>query len=160
MKNQVSKLVLAGAFAACAFGGLAVGNAWATLGAGISTTIVSGPTRLGAIDVRSESEVNEVEIKTGGLSDVYTVLNVVSPGGHTGWHSHPGPSIISVKSGVATEYHADEPDTPHFHPAGSTFVDDGKGTHIIRNEGSANLELVAFQILPAGAARRIDRPVP
>jgi hypothetical protein len=160
MKGQTSKLVLAGVFATCVFGGLAVGTAWATLGAGISTTIVSGPARLNPIEVRSESDVNEVEIKTNGISDLYTVYNKVVPGGHTGWHSHPGPSIITVKSGTATEYHADEPGVAHVHEAGSTFVDDGKGAHIVRNEGTVDLELVAVQILPAGAPRRIDMPAP
>lgn len=160
MTKQTSKLTMAAVFATCAIGGVAVGTAWATLGAGITTTIVSGPTRLDPIDVHSNSEVNAVKLKTHGFSDVYTVLNVVAPGGHTGWHSHPGPSIISVRSGVATEYHADEPNTPHVHLAGSSFVDDGEGTHIVRNEGTTNLELVAFQILPAGAPRRIDQPAP
>jgi hypothetical protein len=28
------------------------------------------------------------------------------------------------------------------------------------NEGSTDLELVAFQIIPAGATRRIDEPAP
>ena len=82
------------------------------------------------------------------------------PGGNTGWHSHPGPSIISVKSGTATEYHADDPVTPLVHPAGTSFVDDGQGAHIIVNEGTTDLELVAFQILPKGAPRRIDEPAP
>lgn len=160
MTKRTSRLALAGVLATCTIGGLAVGAAWATLGSGITTTIVSGPTRLDPIDVHSNSDVNAVKIKTHGFSDVYTVLNVVAPGGHTGWHSHPGPSIISVRAGVATEYHADDPGTPHVHLAGSSFVDDGEGAHIVRNEGSTPLELVAVQILPAGAPRRIDQPAP
>ena len=27
---------------------------------------------------------------------------MLSPGGFTGWHSHPGPVLITVKSGAAT----------------------------------------------------------
>src|SRR5262249_5157007 len=133
---------------------------WATSGMGISTTIISGPTALGEVHLNSMSEINDVKIKTKGASDVYVVYNKIAPGGHTGWHSHPGPSIISVKSGTATEYHGDDPLTPIVHLAGSAFVDDGEGAHIIVNEGNADLELVAFQILPFGAPRKIDEPAP
>jgi hypothetical protein len=160
MNKHILRLVVAGAFVACAFGGIAIGIAWATPGQGITTTIISGPTQLGGIHLKSESEFNGVKIKTEGLSDVYVVYNRLVPGGHTGWHSHPGPSIISVKSGTATEFHADDPDMPIVHPAGTSFVDDGEGAHIIVNQGTTDLELVAFQILPAGAPRRIDEPAP
>jgi hypothetical protein len=39
-------------------------------------------------------------------------------------------------------------------------VDYGDHAHNIRNEGTVNLELIAFQILPEGAPRRIDQPAP
>ena len=156
------KLMLAGGFVACAFGGFALGLAWATTGSGITTTFVVGPTPalLDEIHVVSETPDHGVMIKTRELSDVYVVKNVIVPGGHTGWHSHPGPSIISVMSGQATEYHGDDPGTPIVHPVGTAFVDDGSGAHIIVNEGTTELVLVAFQILPHGATRRIDEPAP
>lgn len=156
MSKLKSKLMLGVAVLGCAL--IAWRVAWATTGQGIVTTIISGPTQLPEIDVKSGAD--DVKIKTKQLSDVYVVLNTIAPGGHTGWHSHPGPSIISVKAGTATEYHGDEPNTPHVHAAGSSFVDDGEHSHIVRNEGNTPLELVAFQILPAGAPRRIDQPQP
>jgi len=152
--------LLAPALVACAVGGFAAGLACATPGQGISTTIISGPTLLDAIHVKSKSDVNEVDLKTKGLSDVYVVQNVILPGGHTGWHSHPGPSIISVVSGEATEYRSDDP-APVVYDAGTAFVDEGGDhAHIIVNEGDHNLVLVAVQILPTGAPRRIDVPAP
>ena len=46
-------------------------------------------------------------------------------------------------------------------PAGTAFVDEGGDhAHIIVNEGNTNLVLVAFQVLPKGAPRRIDEPAP
>ena len=158
-KAKSLKLMMAGAFAACAFGGVAIGVAWATPGRGISTSIVAGPSLLGEVDVKSESEINEVEFKTKGFSDVYVVLNRIAPGGHTGWHSHPGPSIISVVSGQATEYRDDDPEGI-VHSAGTAFVDEGTHAHLVANEGDVDLVLVAFQILPVGATRRIDEPAP
>jgi quercetin dioxygenase-like cupin family protein len=110
--------------------------------------------------VKSESDINELEIEVKGFSDVYVVQNKVAPGGHTGWHSHPGPSIVSVVSGTATEYHGDDPFTPIVHHAGTCFVVDGDGAHIVRNEGTTELVLIAFQVLPLGATRRIDEPAP
>ena len=154
------KLMLAGVLVTCAFGGMALRLAWGTPGVGIATTIISGPTLLDEIHLNSRSEFNDVKIKTQGFSDVYVVYNKIAPGGNTGWHSHPGPSIVSVKSGTATEYHGDDPLTPHVHPAGTCFVDDGEGAHIVVNAGTTDLELVAFQILPVGATRRIDEPAP
>jgi len=160
MTTKRLKLMVAGAFVACALGGFAIGIAWATPGQGISTTIIAGPSLLGDVNVKSESEINEVEFKTQGFSDVYVVHNRIAPGGHTGWHSHPGPSIISVVSGQATEYRDDDP-VATVHPAGTAFVDEGgEHAHIIVNEGNTDLVLVAFQILPVGAPRRIDRPAP
>ena len=148
--------VLSAAALVCGAFGLA---AWATQGSMISTTLLSGPVLLGEVDVGTEADGHEVEIKTKGVSDVYVVRNVIQPGGHTGWHSHLGPSIISVVSGVATNYEGDDPQGT-VHPAGTAFVDDGNHAHIVRNEGTVPLELVAFQILPAGATRRIDEPQP
>src|SRR5207237_5094734 len=97
---------------------------------------------------------------TKGQSDVYVVYNKIAPGGHTGWHSHPGPSIVSVRSGTATEYRSDEPDAI-VHLAGTAFVDEGGDhAHIVVNAGDTDLELVAFQILPMHPPRRVGEPAP
>ena len=138
----------------------AVGVAWATPGSGVTTTILTGPVTLGEIDLKSNTDTHKAMIKTWGASDVYVVHNKITPGGHTGWHSHPGLSFVSVKSGIATEYHGDDPTTPNVYPAGTGFVEEAGGVHIIRNEGTVDLELVAFQLLPAGAVRRIDASAP
>jgi hypothetical protein len=47
---------------------------------------------------------------TKGESDVHVVSNSVAPGGSSGWHTHPGPSLITVKQGTATFYDGDDPD--------------------------------------------------
>ena len=104
----------------------------------------------------------KVRVRVPEPSDVYVVRNKVPPGGHSGWHTHPGPSIVSVKAGTATVYDGDDPScAPVTYPAGTGFIDDGGGhVHMVRNEGSVELETVAFQIVPAGAERRIDAPAP
>jgi mannose-6-phosphate isomerase-like protein (cupin superfamily) len=160
MSRTKSKLFAASVAAGCALGLTALKGAWATPQQGVATTILTGgPISLDEIDVHTDTDGHKVKVKTKGVSDIYVVRNVIAPGGHTGWHSHPGPSIISVVSGTATAYEGDDPQGFVF-PAGTAFADSGDHRHIIRNEGTTNLELIAFQILPEGATRRIDEPAP
>ena len=96
--------------------------------------------------------------KTKGPSDLYVQSNVWAPGGTTGWHSHPGHSLITVTAGAVTNYDADDPTcTPTVYTAGMAFVDHGGDhAHVIRNEGFVEARTTAVQLIPAGATRRID----
>ncbi len=100
--------------------------------------------------------------KTKGLSDLYVQSNVWAPGGSTGWHTHPGHSLIIVTAGTVTAYDGDDPScTPHVYTAGTGFVDHGGDhVHLLRNEGSVEARTVAVQLIPAAAARRIDAAGP
>jgi quercetin dioxygenase-like cupin family protein len=92
---------------------------------------------------------------------VHILENRIAPGGNFGWHSHPGPSIVVVKSGALTLYRADDLScTPHVIAAGSGFVDDGGDVHIVRNEGSVDAVVYVTSLVPKGAGRRIDEPSP
>lgn len=106
--------------------------------------------------------------KTEGPSDLYVQSNVWQPGGSTGWHSHPGHSLIIVTSGTLTEYEGGDCQRHVYafvpgQPA-PTFVDPGHGhVHILRNEGSVVASSVAIQLVPFDpnkANRRIDAPAP
>lgn len=155
--SLVLRAPLLAALAVLATAGLVV----ATTGSGItSSNIAVG--RFGGIDLKAHVDGWKVEVRTKGESDVYVVSNVIAPGGHTGWHTHPGPSLITVKSGSITVYDGDDPTcTGTVYTAGQGFVDAGNGhVHILRNEGAVAAETIAFQILPAGAVRRIDSPAP
>jgi quercetin dioxygenase-like cupin family protein len=97
-----------------------------------------------------------------GDSDVYVTRHTFPVGAHTGWHTHPGPSLITVISGELTVYEADNPTcTPTVYHAGESFTDIGCGdVHLVRNEGMVCAQDVAVQIIPAGQPRRIDAPQP
>jgi len=118
----------------------------------------------GLLDLMCKDPLTEWELKTKvkGDSDVYVVQNTFPPGAHSGWHTHPGPSLITVTSGALTVYEASDPTcTPIIYTAGQSFTDIGCGDiHLIRNEGSVNAVTVVVQIVPAGAPRRIDEPAP
>ena len=97
--------------------------------------------------------------KTKGLSDVYVQSNVWDPGGTTGWHSHPGHSLITVTAGTVTAYEGDDPNCkPTVYTQGMGFVDPGGDhVHLLRNEGAVEARTITVQLIPAGAARRIER---
>lgn len=96
--------------------------------------------------------------KTKGPSDLYVQNNVWAAGGTTGWHTHPGHSLIIVTAGTVTAYEGDDPScTPHEYSVGQGFVDaGGDHVHLLRNEGAVEARTVAVQLIPAGATRRID----
>ena len=99
-----------------------------------------------------------VQLKTKSAIDVADQTITIQPGGHTGWHSHPGPALVVIKSGTFTLYDGDDPScTPHVFDTGSAFVDRGGGhVHIGRNEGTTAVELSVTYLLPVGAAPRTD----
>jgi hypothetical protein len=105
----------------------------------------------------------KVRISAKGATDVHIVENVIRPGGTFGWHSHPGPSLVIVKSGTLSAYHG--PDcTPQDYgptsPLGSTFTDEGHDLHLVRNNGTVDVDVYVVSFVPAGFARRIDEPNP
>jgi quercetin dioxygenase-like cupin family protein len=144
-------------------------TAWATSAAGFrATTTMSGP--FSEMDISSQPVIpDSIEDdqrakawlsrqKTSAPSDLYVQNNVWQPGGSTGWHTHPGHSLIIVAAGTVTEYEAPDLDCkPHVYNKGMTFIDPhGDHAHVIRNEGNTVARTIAIQIIPAGMARRID----
>jgi quercetin dioxygenase-like cupin family protein len=104
----------------------------------------------------------KAQLKTHGQSDVYVVDNKFPPGASTGWHSHPGPSLILVVAGTVTNYPGDDPSCPpRAYSAGAGFIDPGGAhLHMLRNESGAAAETIAVQLLPKDAARRIPADAP
>lgn len=146
-----------------------VGNVMATPSAGFkSTSLAIG--RLAEFDVmhklvwddpdpaNSKKQVWHSTQKTKGDSDLYVQSNAWIAGGTSGWHTHPGHSLITVTAGTVTAYEGDDPTcTPKVYTVGMTFVDEGgEHVHVIRNEGAVEARTITVQLIPAGATRRID----
>jgi quercetin dioxygenase-like cupin family protein len=167
--RRSSRLAAAVAFVVLAGLSVAyVSGALATNPSGV-TTLTFGVGRLDDINAATKTDIDpgtrtnfwQSRINTKGSTDLYVLQNTIVPGGTFGWHSHPGPSLVIVKSGTATFYMADDPAcSPQVVHAGSGFVDDGHDTHVVRNEGSVDLVTVVVSLVPAGFARRIDEPAP
>ena len=161
MRSRLLWALLLGVLGAALY----VGNIVATPANGFTPTTVATGT-FGDLNSLVHTGAWSESIKTRGKSDLYVQSNVWQPGGTTGWHTHPGPSLIIVTQGSITEYEGSDPHcTPHVYTAGTpnnTLVDVGGGdVHIIRNESATETAMtVAVQLVPAGATRRQDIPNP
>ena len=157
MRHRFAFALIAGLLGATAFGGVVL----ATPSSGVtSTTIAQGI--LDPIKTKSKIGDWEVEIETRGQSNLVVVENRIAPGGDFGWHSHPGPSLVIVKSGTATFYRGDDPTcTPKVYQQGDAFADPTGGVvHIVRNEGDTELVVIVTRLLAPGVPARTDEPDP
>jgi hypothetical protein len=122
----------------------------------------------------------DVEIKTKDNTDIAVSNVVVARGGTSGWHTHPGPVLVIVKSGAITFYRAgkhggqnsDDENGDNgtnaltcsrtVYPTGSAFVEVPAPGHVMlaRNEGDGPATVTATYFAPPGAALRIDKPWP
>jgi hypothetical protein len=166
MKSRWLLLVALVALAAAAY----TSNVFATPATtpGFSSSTLAKAT-FGDLDIKAHTnpaDVWKAELKTNGDSDLYVQQNTWDPslcGGcipSSGWHTHPGPSLVIVTEGTVTAYEGDDPTcTPRVYSAGgnNAFVDVGSGdVHIIRDESGAVAKTVVVQLIPKDATRRID----
>jgi hypothetical protein len=115
------------------------------------------------INPGSETDRWKVRIQAKGATDVHILENIIRPGGTFGWHSHPGPSLVIVRSGTLSAYHAPDCTPQDFGPSsplGSTFIDQGHDLHMVRNNGTVDADVYVVSFVPAGSPRRIDEPNP
>jgi hypothetical protein len=82
---------LVGVLAACALSAVAWQPSWATPPKDIAFTPISGPAVLDDIETKSESDINEVELKTKGFSHVYVTSITIKPGDTAAGTRTPAP---------------------------------------------------------------------
>jgi mannose-6-phosphate isomerase-like protein (cupin superfamily) len=186
----MKRIALAGLLAAGAAATVVATQALATNGSGAAATYVArGPVSQSVVIgvPRTATATKKVRIRVGrkvvtrrvkftyetvtplmrcGAStpcDTAYQQLTIQPGGHTGWHTHPGPTFVAVASGEGTLYHGMAGCPATKYGTGSGFMQPTTEVHNMRNEGSAPLVLWAFYALPAGtsnAAIRVDQPQP
>ena len=143
----------------------AVGTALGTGARDVSAETARGPLVDRPLDVSMEFEngsKSEVELKTKGQIEVAVQRIVALPGATFGWHSHPGPTIVTVLSGTLTLYHAEDCTTGIDYLAGESFSNLPDEVHLARNNSeSVNLVIYASYFVPVGTGSlRIDQPSP
>jgi hypothetical protein len=131
-----------------------------TLASGfVGTQVARG--NLGAFHSQSNADGYQVALESHRNTDIVVSNIVVAPGGHSGWHYHPGPVVVVVKTGTITFYMGnDRTCSPIVHPAGTSFIEDGGMVGIARNEGAVEATVTATFFVPAGSPTRIDAPAP
>jgi mannose-6-phosphate isomerase-like protein (cupin superfamily) len=185
----MKRFILLAVVAATLAGGAIV--AWATPPAGIaggpivargtvSESIVLGTptvvtvTKTFRFRIRGKVFVRKVTVKvpsvrpliTCGASPCDTAVQqvTINPQGHTGWHTHPGPTFVAVAQGEGTLYHGGETGcTGHKYATNSGFFQPSADVHTLRNEGTSTLTVFALYVLPSGTpntAIRTDQAQP
>jgi quercetin dioxygenase-like cupin family protein len=131
-----------------------------TMGVGFTSTLIARGT-LGTFHMQSKFNGYDVELKSHDNTDV-AVSNIgIAAGGSSGWHSHPGPVLVVVKSGTITHYRSDDPGcAAHIYGPGTSFTEQGGLVHNATNQGAEAVVAVATFLAPPGAALRIDEAKP
>ena len=125
------------------------------------TSTLVGRGNLGTLHIQSKVDGYDVELKSHDNTDIAVANVTIAPGGHSGWHSHPGPVIVVVKTGTVTFYHGNDPTcTGTVHPAGTVFIEEGGDVGIARNEGAVEVSNFVTFFVPAGSPTRIDAANP
>lgn len=127
------------------------GAVLATPGTGVTSTVQARATFAG-----------DVKVQQNHSADVMIAENVFVPGGQSGWHAHPGTTVILVKSGSIAIYTLQSNGTclRKEYGVGQGFVEEGGTYQIGKNEGSVNADLwVTFTNVPTGGLNRIDLPL-
>jgi quercetin dioxygenase-like cupin family protein len=151
------------------FGRLIVGTgAVLTIGAGIALA-TSGNTQSSLVGPLALYEPFKLErrdpsqwaIKIEAKDGVQLATQTITfeSGHYSGWHSHPGPVFISVKTGTMSFY--DRNCNRTVLDAGHGFLDVGDDPHFAVNEtDSTATNVVTYFVPPGQQTFRIDQPAP
>jgi quercetin dioxygenase-like cupin family protein len=106
---------------------------------------------------------NRVKLQTKGPMEVAFQRIVIQPGGTLGWHSHPGPTVVTVRAGTLSFYHAEACTEETEFATGQSFSNLPDEIHLARNEGATEVVLFAVYFVPLETppvGLRIDQPSP
>jgi quercetin dioxygenase-like cupin family protein len=157
MQRKLKWLLVIAIVGVAAYGGTVL----ATPPSGVSVTPLAPVGQFEEIKEHAMTERWMAKIDTKGVSDLHLNQVTIQSGGTLGWHYHPGPSFVIVKSGTASFYMGDDPTcTPHVIPTGGTLFEPANMVHIVRNEADVPLVNVVAQLTPTGAPRLISVPSP
>lgn len=141
------------------------GRVWATPSLGLSGQILAvGTAEKGVkafirIDKNPEGTDTPWHFLTHAhkATDYHVLRLVLSPGGYSGWHSHPGFLIGTVTAGQVDFY--DAKCRKRTIVAGDVLTEDDK-VHAVINSGSVDAEMYVTFLVKHGAPRRVDETAP
>jgi len=118
------------------------------------------PLARGTTDESVHFNTGEIKFQTKAPVDIATNVVTIAPGGSSGWHFHPGVTLVSVASGSVVRYDAHCVATVF--GTGTAFVESGDHPLLVRNESTTTpaVNIVTFMVPAGTVALRIDSPNP
>jgi len=101
-----------------------------------------------------------IKVQTKGAIEIANQRIAIEPGGTLGWHSHPGPTVVTVLRGTLSFYHAEHCTQEIEYGPGMSFSDMPDEIHLARNEGTQRDGVVRVLLgsAPDAAGGAPDRP--
>jgi quercetin dioxygenase-like cupin family protein len=113
---------------------------------------------LGTLTSITDVNTDRIKLQTKGDVDVYSFTVTYDPSGTSGWHTHPGFVLVTVKSGAVLRQIGCA--TPIQYTVGDTFVesDEQPAGRVSNASSSDSAVLQVTQVVPHGSPRRVEAP--
>ena len=141
---------------------LSVGLAGVVTAMSVAPSTATPPSSLTNIPLARGTDTSHGTIPLKFGTDVAMAQITVTPGGSSGWHSHPGGAIIIVKEGTLTVYSpVDGRCKTTTYSSGQAFIERPGEVDDVLNNGTVPYVLyVTFPRVPQGGSARTDEPDP
>ena len=161
MKTKV-KVVIGGASIAGVIAGLAM--ATPTIGAWYNVILSTGTDNRDIhvhahVALPGTEEGFSAELETEGPSNVIVQEVKFSPGGTTGWHTHPGILLLSLAADSGPVDWYDANCGKHVYNAGDSWTE-GTKLHDVVNSSSLDAHFLVTYVVAKGVNKRTDKPAP
>lgn len=133
---------------------VAVGVALATPGEGTVGSLLSRGSNPDEVKVHTDA----IKFKTDGPTDTFVVTQTWQPGGHSGWHTHSGLVLFTLKSGELSVF--DENCVATKVSAGQAFVEPVGEPMEVKNYGTTPAVAYFAIVNASGAPGKDDAPNP
>ena len=142
------------------------GAVLATPGSGTTGVVVARAAFADVVDLKFSIRDgyrgrDNVQVRNAGETVMQQIT--FAPGGFSGWHSHPGPAVVLIRSGELTFYDGDDEScSGRTFSAGQALIDPGQDhVHYAVNQGTTPAEVwVTYFDVPPGLGPRDDAPAP
>jgi quercetin dioxygenase-like cupin family protein len=96
-----------------------------------------------------DAKAHGIELSAKRRIDVAVAHLTFQPGSSTGWHRHPGPTVVTITTGELTV--TDGKCRSRTYQAGETFVEEGPPRHVAVNTADTATETIVTFFVPRGA---------
>jgi quercetin dioxygenase-like cupin family protein len=160
--KTTTKLMVGSVLVACAVAGLAL--ATPTIGAFYNVILSTGTANR---DIHTHAHVAlpgsedgfSAELETEGAANFIVQEVKFSPGGTTGWHTHPGILLLSLAADSGPIDWYDANCAKHVYNAGDSWTE-GTKLHDVVNNSSVDAHFLVTYVVAKGVNKRTDQPAP